>query len=689
MGGMASSRISPEASLPRSFSYNRSSSFGGGGRGRGMPPPKPYQPPPSPAPLPPPRKADILMEAGRLATEYLVSQGVLPPSVLSERWPGNGNTKTDQLLDFQMTNDGRTSALSRLGNGSSDGLRNRTKRRVGNVRDYGYDWGRDNSKSQNSPDMEPENDFSYGQFGREERRSDVDSSGGGISKAAGDEMPSKSDAAGNLGTAQQSYDFFDNIGSKTNSSTTVSEVSFASVPEDSNASGEMNLSNMEIDEGKDLTNSDGSMKQNAMEGLSTHVEHMEMESDITNKDGNDLLSLCSFGNWSTRTRSSLTGKGSKVDSTEETEHDTPLDGHEASKENSSENLLNFMLANQAQGSKCLDSEVSRDPSPQNVGGVGVLGSTLAVKKVECAGPQSLLDSSVTEQESGQDFSEFGSLSSLVKDRGEKRVLVDDDNREGSKRPREWISTAVASNDEYFRLHSFSPNPPLTHQSNAPVVVVEIVDEDKLFDVSLLPRSESESGIEPKEEKQLFPHSFKICDLNLMESTDMTGTHDRDSVYGLPSTMEANKGVQVDVDLSMSNSCTRSDDYNRSATDAKDTEVVDLEDDSAIEDGDIDTSEKKTGTAHSSLEDFQNPMDSTGDHPDAQDGYGLMISELLGNDISSCSSVAVDITGLHNEMGLPNGAEILDDDPIYLSLGEIPISFLGGWEQPPQAFEKPF
>ncbi|KAF6145518.1 hypothetical protein GIB67_004513 [Kingdonia uniflora] len=43
-------------------------------------------------------------------------------------------------------------------------------------------------------------------------------------------------------------------------------------------------------------------------------------------------------------------------------------------------------------------------------------------------------------------------------------------------------------------------------------------------------------------------------------------------------------------------------------------------------------------------------------------------------ISGCSSVQGDITDLHTEMDLHNGTGVLgDDDPIYLSRGEIPLS----------------
>ncbi|KAJ1279455.1 hypothetical protein BS78_04G158100 [Paspalum vaginatum] len=63
--------------------------FGRGGGGAGYPrghkqlyyaPPPP--PPFPPAPPPPERKYEVLLEAGRLAAEYLVTQGVLPPAAL-------------------------------------------------------------------------------------------------------------------------------------------------------------------------------------------------------------------------------------------------------------------------------------------------------------------------------------------------------------------------------------------------------------------------------------------------------------------------------------------------------------------------------------------------------------------------------------------------------------------------------
>lgn len=55
-----------------------------------------------------------------------------------------------------------------------------------------------------------------------------------------------------------------------------------------------------------------------------------------------------------------------------------------------------------------------------------------------------------------------------------------------------------------------------------------------------------------------------------------------------------------------------------------------------------------------MDGFPNNAQNSGDMPDVQDGYGLMISELLGAEFSNCASVQGDINSIHNEMPLSNG-----------------------------------
>lgn len=62
-----------------------------------------------------------------------------------------------------------------------------------------------------------------------------------------------------------------------------------------------------------------------------------------------------------------------------------------------------------------------------------------------------------------------------------------------------------------------------------------------------------------------------------------------------------------------------------------------------------------------LDGFPSNVPNASGMPDVQDGYGLMISELLGNDSPHCSTVPADLNSLHN-MGLPN-AEVT-----YLNTG---------------------
>uniref|UniRef100_A0A803Q7A5 Uncharacterized protein n=1 Tax=Cannabis sativa TaxID=3483 RepID=A0A803Q7A5_CANSA len=156
---------------------------------------------------------------------------------------------------------------------------------------------------------------------------------------------------------------------------------------------------------------------------------------------------------------------------------------------------------------------------------------------------------------------------------------------------------------------------------------------------------------PREtKKQLFPSSFKICDLNLMQVSETHENHDCDA-------------ATVNIKRPQS-------DHH------KEIEVIDLENDSAQEDKDLVMEDRKTETVYTDLDEIHNHAQNTGGIPDTQDGYGLMISELLGNDFPNCSAVPEHINPMHNDIGLPNeeGA-IGDDDSIYMSLGEIPLSML--------------
>ncbi|XP_042494449.1 uncharacterized protein At4g26450 isoform X2 [Macadamia integrifolia] len=719
--GLAASRISPEGSVRGHGMYSMEYRHHNRSFGRG--PPKPYPP------TQPPRRGDIFMEAGRLAAEYLVSQGLLPPNVLLAK-SQNGSLKNhiEDLHEFrsqdregmQLPPEGRMSALARLGNVVPDagsgrrryseefnltGSRNhaRGKRRMGPFRGYVSDWSSGRSgpwsdKAKFLQDMEVEDDFVSGCH-RDQRPSIEIASG--TPKVVSSELNLKGDTACDSESELETNEFPDDTGSKASSSSTWKELPPETEGEISKWSDDSRVFSMETGEVKDGSSnddidkqgSDDIDKQGSDEDFTMHCS--PIEGDPVRENGSDLLKLFSFTKVPTRTRSALAYKGSKVDP-------VPLGGKgntsdiAIAKTHFIEGTLSATLTNHMDSSKGIDSDISGAPAVQFVEDTGDLNSECSMGRGKCRRSQSFPEESFTqhEQESGQGLSAFGRSSSMSKLSGEKRTGEHDDMREGTKKQREWPLSMVTEIDESFHLHNLSvkQQSSLHGESLSPdEEVVEAVGQESSVDVALFPKGGAESGIEFREEKQLFPSSFKICDLNLMEASDMNEGHDSDPILGLASTLEMKKEASVDVGLSISNTCNRSDDYDRCLSDTKEAATVDATNDSVKEGRSFSTAERNahdactpcleddaspfwSGTVYSSLENFPNHTESTGDLPDVQDGYGLMISELLGTDISNCSSVQTNISGLHTEMSLHNGEGILgDDDPIYLSLGEIPIS----------------
>ena len=62
----------------------------------------------------------------------------------------------------------------------------------------------------------------------------------------------------------------------------------------------------------------------------------------------------------------------------------------------------------------------------------------------------------------------------------------------------------------------------------------------------------------------------------------------------------------------------------------------------------------TDAGITNVESFQNSSHNSNHNADGQDGYGFMISELLGNDVPNCSSVQPDMNSLQHEMGVHHG-----------------------------------
>ncbi|KAJ8620306.1 hypothetical protein MRB53_028835 [Persea americana] len=744
---VASGRSSPDSSIRGHRMYN--SEFRNFNRGFGWPSMKSYLPPPLPPP--PPRRGDIFMEAGKLAAEYLVSQGLLPPNSLPGKWQ-NGNLKGSQVGNVQESRvqareydtvapEGRKSGFPRVGNVpdggsarrrfsdeySAMGHRNhmRGRKRMGSFRGFGLDLGRENGrkgpwleKTRVFPDVEDGDDvldMSY--QGEKHVGSGVR---GRTPKIITDELPSKSEVAVELGTKLEAAKLPDDASLKASSSCTNKDLPSEKEADLTKGLDDANVLKLETKEGNNGTLGD-KMEENALEDLGN--KHCLMEDEPISKHGGDLLRLCRFTKVPTKPRSSLTSRVLRVDQGQITEERsaydiTPASGLQVPIEGDSGETSTH-------SSKGLTFDVSIGPSSRSLDEAVDMGVTFAAERERCTKSQSLSDESSFshEEESSDGPPGFEKSESMVLplevdsfassdgppgfERSESMVLSNKDvsfahhfaTWEEKMQPRESPSSGVSQeDDDHLLQNSRAKQSCLEVEKLSPdEKMVESADEKMLMEDGLAPKFGAESNAEAREEKQLSPCSFKNFDLNLMDASEIAEGADgliQDQVSNAHSALDVEKEAPKDIDLSINNNLSDFDDYHGLMSDGKEAMVVDAANGSLMEDKAFDTPVQKTETMFSisSLENFLNHTENTDHLPDAQDGYGNDISQFLGTDISNCSAVPADIDELQTQMSL-HGQEgmIADDDPIYLSLGEIPLSFLGlgVWDQPAQDYGRPF
>ncbi|OAY59137.1 uncharacterized protein At4g26450 [Manihot esculenta] len=696
--GMGASRISPDSSARGHGFYNSEyRSFNNRGFGRGQGQPKSFQQPPQP----PPRKGDILMEAGRLAAEYLVSKGLLPENALSGKWQnGSLRKQAGDYQDFRVQEDfaqeGRTSARSRLGSVVSDAgagrrrysddfnSRNHVKgRRRGEYyhRNYSSDWGREYGRSgswsdrnQMSLDTEGDDDSISGHYEEHQVGEDVDGKFGQSGSAPESEEATE---------IESGAEFKDDMGSKATSFSIGKDETDGEPSKVSDDLANLNSGNEEMD----YNHSHETEKQIISEDSPIHS--CAVEGDLSSKHGSDLLTFCKFVKVPTKTRSALTYRVPKVDQVPNKEEQKSSDvgppkGSEVSVPDAT---LDFStgdsLPNTTQDSKC-DLEMSKVVPAHSNEYIGEIGPPFVSGQGKCMRSQSFPDRAFmrdSKQELSQGMASFG-RSTSVKEVGEKRTAEDDDMNEATKKPRECFPSLVSKANDQLHLSNYSQNQDSSQAGKPspdhPVSVA--VTQDNSIHSHQFQKSVGEPSAGYTQEKQLFPSSFKICDLNLMEAADINDYHCNDPVLVYPSIPASNKeDAQVEIDLSVSN-----------ANNGKHIEVIDLENDSNSGDKAFYNSQREE-TTFTGTEGIPNNAQNAGDITEVPDSYdSLTISEFLTT-FSNCTSVTEDINPLQNEMSLHNGEGTLgDDDSIYMSLGEIPLSFIPAWEQPtPQGYGKPF
>ncbi|KAJ0972012.1 hypothetical protein J5N97_019971 [Dioscorea zingiberensis] len=657
--------------------------FGRGGFSRGHS--KPYAPPPPPLP---PRKADVFLEAGRLAAEYLVSKGLLPPNSLPARW---------QERSFQEPKDRETaappppqSAFSRLGSlvPENHGRRRfddeynhagmkRGRRRGPYNRSYSSDWGRENGR--NGPWMErsgrhwdgPEGDDDFAPGYHRERRSGFDDVGTSVSRVSRDERRSRSES----GSEIENHEVVDDTGSKASSSSTKKDqltevgVEMSKSKEQDDDAKVDNLDNGDV-----KSDASGDSEKKIQQGEEMDFHANTTEDDSAGKLNNDLLKLCSFAKVPTKPRSSLTQRNDKHDQVlfstgsaafggtsdgefKATADDKPMEGSSSNSH-----------ADQDENLEHEPHKVTDEPMEEAVDGDNEANDNPPGFET--------FDSAIVEEEDGS---------------FEQHI----DKSEGINGELDLTPSEIPQEDDYSSLHDNGDTQTKPYIESIPSddEMVEEIKPEKSASPVLFSKGEHETDYKFEEDKQLEPASVKTFDLNLMDAPEMTEIPDGSAMSSLQasvSTIITEEEAPVGFGLSIGHNVNGSDVYTRVSGDDKMVPIINLEDDSPIEETACGSSKPKNEMIYSSLENFLSHTDHADDLHGMQDGYSLAISELLGSDIPGCPSVSSDLNNLQTGMGLhgPEGVPGVDDS-IYVTLGELPIGFMEVWDQPPQEFGKFF
>uniref|UniRef100_A0A0D9W515 Uncharacterized protein n=1 Tax=Leersia perrieri TaxID=77586 RepID=A0A0D9W515_9ORYZ len=711
--------------------FPRGSGAAGGAYSRGykqlyaqhqLPPPPPL---PVAAAAPPQDKREVLMEAGRLAAEYLVAKGVLPPASLQHRGVGggggwaqlppppppaqeapvfhggrNGRRRFDDDYDDGNTNP--RSRRSRVGENNdidSSSYNGRGKRKFGNYsRDS--DWGRDKGRRLHSDSRSHDDDDDNGPPGyRRERR------GGGRFDHAGSSMSGVAAASKTEATGESELE---DTGSKVSSSSNFRKDVDARKEDGENEANKMcedsNPSNSEVvEQGTNGESTSNNASAIVSEEAETKSEHLPVPSDdkVSDEKPDDSSVL----------NEKIEDDRTLVEKVEDDKtSDEKVPGVENNLRDSCSNLLNYcsipnvptrrrsILAhrNAAQAhrevavAEQIDLVSSEDETHMATDVAGH-GSTLT--NAQEGNKDDLVCLAYTDASAT-----CNKMVESVRLQTEETQIGTDDLRGHNDTEQHY---AVDESKEYNKL-----SPKVNSQENSlkqpgeegmqiynvdtppqDEGLIASADKDKVSEMALLPSIKAEADVTKEQEKLDQSNSFKICDLNLVGSPEVAELRN-DPCSGqftaAGCSMESQSQQHADFRTSMGNSASDTNRHTQIPLDSKVVQVIDLEDDSPIEAGTCDTSKAKS-EMYASEENMTNPSVSTDVLPGIQDGYNLGISDYLGADIPCYQPMQSD---------LPNGMSLNDsesitvmDDSIYGSLSDI--GFMEVWGQPPQDYEKFF
>ncbi|KAF8762565.1 hypothetical protein HU200_009340 [Digitaria exilis] len=688
---------------------------GGGAYNRGQ---KQFYPPPPPAPplpatvLPPPppplSKYEVLMEAGRLAAEYLVAKGVLPPASLQQRGGAVGAGGWGQLppppplsagleaLAYYNARNGRRqvddecstrNARSRrnrggdYSSGNSSNYNGRGKRKFGADNRYS-DLGRDRGRKGYSDTRSYDEDDEDGAPGfKRERRSSggIDEVGSSVSGVAGEGPSSKAEA---MGESE-----LEDTGSKASSNSNVQQKDDAPQEvEDENEANKMQedsvVSNSEVVEqtlncegnsnndssaivqkeetihlpassGEKVSEErpeDSGIQNEKVEG-DTALAEDDMESDEVSimennlpNDSINLLNYCSFARVPTRPRSVLANRNARP----------------AQREFGVPEQVNLVPTEEVS-----QTAVDEEANANSITSIQEDSKDNLVRQ-EHAEPSTTCNH-VAESVTFHGKGTQGETEEM-EEQSEDKNIAQHCGLEDNKEPNE-LSPAFTSRQNNFTLQ-VEKGIQIYNLDTPPQdeVLIDPPDKGKTVDSELLPNIKAEIAVTEEEEKLGQSSSFKIRDLNLVGSPEVADMR-ADPRLGQSSTagcsVELQHNQQVDFGATNGNNSINTDTF---LLGNKAVQVIDIEDDPPIEADACDTSKAKGEMVYSNMGNMMNPPTNTDALHGIQDGYTLAISDYLGADMPCYQSIQTD---LQAGMDL-NGSEGITvmDDSIYGSLGDI-------------------
>lgn len=649
------------------------------------------------------------MEAGRLAAEYLVAKGVLPPASL-QRGGGAGvgwgqmppapplpqaqeapafyesRRNGRQRLDDEYGNPNPRSRRNHGGdyNGGDNGNYNgRGKRKFG-AYNRNSEWGRDRERSRDYLDSR-----NYGDDDEEDRapayRRDrrvsagIDEVGSSISGVAGERQTSKVEAVGESE--------LEDTGSKVSSNSNVrkdadavqgmqneneankmeedSKVSDSEVVEKgiNSESIHNNASSGVVEEGEidhsPLPSDDKPDDGSIMDEKSEHDKSLdEKGSSVENNlhDGcQNLLSSCNFARAPTRPRSILA-------------HRNGASTHRDAALTEQVDLAPLMVIDEAANDSSLNN-VQGDNKDDHV--------CLEHTDPSVACNQMMERVRLQEEEEAQ---------TEIRDMEEQNNTAQHYTVQEIKECDGLNPTLASQHDcsklqvrEEVQIYNID-TPPQDKD------LIDSADKGKTTDsVELLPNIKDEALVTIKEEDLGQSSSFKICDLNLIGSPELADIRN-DPGFGQCSnvvcSMEVQNQQHFDFGTAVGNNASNTDMYAQIPLNDKVIQIIDIEDDPPIQPSVSDASRPKSEMVYPSMDNMMNSSVNTNIFPGTQDGYNIAIPDFLGADMPCYPPLHAD---LHAEMGL-NDPEVITvmDDPIYDSLGDI--GFMEVWDQQPPDYK---